>query len=409
MTTLSRTIGIILGMAMSGGILAQDVAGQTPVAVQDPSQIQVQDPATVPAQAPQGFNPVNTPAVNNPGVNPNAYNPGMNQGQSGVVQGQGAQLQSPPPGVYSTQSPPPGMVPNPDMGSFPPGPPPASVQMQQYGDQGASAAPVAPPASLPPLPGPNTAEMAWATDKLMSVTPEQIRELRRLVDERQRATAEIPNPPRSVTGSISVSLSPGSTPPVIRPFIGSTSSFVVVDSTGAPWPVENFRIANPDVFPINRLDGPHGSAFTVDTNLPYGQSNLILKLAGVSAPVVISLVAGQREHDARVEVRVQGRGPNSTVASGSLMAGTDARLLPVLDGMAPSGGKPLMVDGVAGVRAWLLPSGRLMVRSPVKVISPASTSFVISADGTHVYEFARTTQLLGMVDGRYVPMNITGW
>lgn len=407
MTTLSKTIAIILGMAISGGILAQDVTGQVPVVVQDPSQVQAQDPSAMPAQAPQGFEPVNPP-VN---ANPNAYTPGMPQVQQGTAQTESAvQPQgSPPPGVYSTQAPPPGMVPNPDMHSVPPGPPPASVQMQQYEAQGVSAAPMTPPASLPPLPGPNTAEMAWATDNLMSVTPEQIRELRRLVDERQRATAEIPNPPRSVTGSISVSLSPGSTPPVIRPFIGSTSSFVVVDSTGAPWPVENFRIANPEVFPVNRLDGPHGSAFTVDTSLPYGQSNLILKLAGVSAPVVISLVAGQREHDARVEVRVQGRGPNSTVASGSLMAGTDARLLPVLDGMPPSGGKPLMVDGVENVRAWLLPSGRIMVRSPVKVISPASTEFVISADGTHVYEFARTTQLLGMVDGRYVPMNITGW
>ena len=383
MTTLSRTIAILLGVAASGVALSQTAPSQAPAPIQAPSAVQAVDPSTVAVP-----------------VNPNAL-----QGQVP------APVQMPPPGVYSSATPPPGMVANPALANpglaAPPmdpaamAPPMAPVSPQ--------AAPVSPPSSLPPLPGPNTAEVAYAQDSMLSVTPEQIRELRRLVDERQRATSELPNPPRSVTGSVSVSLSPGSTPPIIRPFIGSTSSFVVVDSTGAPWPVENFRIANPDVFPVNRLDGPHGSSFTVDTNLPYGQSNLVLKLVGVPAPVVIGLVAGQREHDARVEVRVQGRGPNSTISSGSLMAGTDARLLPVLDGMAPSGGKTLSVGGVDGVRAWLLPTGRLMVRSPVKIISPASTSFVISADGTHVYEFARTTQLLGLVDGQYVPMTVGGW
>jgi intracellular multiplication protein IcmK len=272
-----------------------------------------------------------------------------------------------------------------------------------------STAPAAPPLALPPLPGPNTSEVAAVQDALLGVTPEQIRELRRMLDARQRASSELVNPPKPVTGSVSVSLSPGATPPVIRPYMGSTSSFVVVDSTGAPWPVENFRIANMDLFPVNRLDGPQGSAFTIDTTVPYGQSNLVLKLAGVPAPVVISLVAGQREHDARVEVRIQGRGPNSTVAAGSLMAGTDSRLLPVLDGIAPSGGKSLSVGGLEGVRAWLLPSGRLLVRSPVKIVSPASTTFVVSADGTHVYEFAQTTQLLGLVDGQFVQMTVNGW
>lgn len=382
MTTLSRTIAILLGVAVSGVALSQTAPAQAPA--QAPNE-----QANAPAQTVQAVDPSTVTAA------------------PANAEATDAQAQLPPPGVYSAQTPPPGMVPNPQLAT-----PPAAVQqvpVMPPASPSPQMAPVTPPSSLPPLPGPNTAEVAYAQDAMLSVTPEQIRELRRMVDERQRATSEIPNPPKSVTGSVSVSLSPGSTPPIIRPFIGSTSSFVVVDSTGAPWPVENFRIANPDVFPVNRLDGPHGSSFTVDTTLPYGQSNLVLKLVGVPAPVVIGLVAGQKEHDARVEVRVQGRGPNSTVSSGSLMAGTDARLLPVLDGMAPSGGKTLSVGGVDGVRAWLLPSGRLMVRSPVKIISPASTSFVISADGTHVYEFARTTQLLGLVDGQYVPMTVGGW
>lgn len=375
MTKTSRNLALVLGLGMAAASVAQTVPA--PAGVPQP-QAPVAAPSVAPAVAPVG-----QPA-------PVAAAPAPQAAAPANVAGQ---VPLPAPGNYAQQG---GVV-------------PAPVPVQQASPLPPSSAPTTPPSSLPPLPGPNTAEVAAAQDALFGVTPEQIRELRRMLDARQRASSELVNPPKPVTGSVSVSLSPGSTPPVIRPFMGSTSSFVVVDSTGAPWPVENFRIANPDLFPINRLDGPQGSAFTVDTMVPYGQSNLVLKLAGVAAPVVISLVAGQREHDARVEVRIQGRGPNSTVSSGSLMAGTDARLLPVLDGVTPEGGKSVTVSGLDGIRAWMLPSGKLLVRSPVKIVSPASREFVVSADGTHVYSFDPTTQLLGLVDGQFIQMTVGGW
>lgn len=374
MTKLSRNIALVLGFGVAAVSFAQTIPA--PAGAPQP-----QAPAAAPVVAPSVAPAVQAAPVAAAPVAPAA---------SGAVPGQ---VPLPAPGSYAQQG---GVV-------------AAPVPVQQPSPLPPSSAPSTPPSSLPPLPGPNTAEVAAAQDALFGVTPEQIRELRRMLDARQRASSELVNPPKPVTGSVSVSLSPGSTPPVVRPFMGSTSSFVVVDSTGAPWPVENFRIANPDLFPVNRLDGPQGSAFTVDTMVPYGQSNLVLKLAGVPAPVVISLVAGQREHDARVEVRIQGRGPNSTVSSGSLMAGTDARLLPVLDGVNPEGGKSVTVSGLDGIRAWMLPSGKLLVRSPVKIVSPASREFVVSADGTHVYSFDPTTQLLGLVDGQFIQMTVGGW
>ncbi len=378
MTKLSRNIALVLGLGVATVSLAQTVPTGAP---------QTQAPVVAPTVAPQAVAPQATPVAPNPAI------PTL-PAQTGAP----VQNQLPAPGNYAQQG-----------GVVAPVSAPVGVQQPSPLPPSTGTAPSTPPSALPPLPGPNTAEVAAAQDALFGVTPDQIRELRRMLDARQRAQAELVNPPKPVTGSVAVSLSPGSTPPVIRPFMGSTSSFVVVDSTGAPWPVENFRIANPDLFPVNRLDGPQGSAFTVDTMVPYGQSNLVLKLAGVSAPVVISLVAGQREHDARVEVRIQGRGPNSTVSSGSLMAGTDARLLPVLDGVSPEGGKPVTVSGVDGIRAWILPSGKLLVRSPVKIISPASREFVVSADGTHVYSFDPTTQLMGLVDGQFLQMTVGGW
>lgn len=404
MTKLSRNIALLLGLGLSGVGMCSVVLAQTAPAVSvqaNPLTGAIQPPKAAPAVGQPSPAPVYPTVAAPAGMQVTNQSPASQTATSQMPTEAPASAQLPPPGTYAQQ-----------VGSAFAGPSSVPVNQygqNQYGQAAPGQAPSTPPSSLPPLPGPNTAEVAHAEDALMGVTPEQIRQLRRMLDARQRASAELPNQPKPVTGSISVSLSPGATPPVIRPFMGSTSSFVVVDSTGAPWPVENFRIANADLFPVNRLDGPQGSAFTIDTMVPYGQSNLVLKLAGVSTPVVISLVAGQPEQDARVEIRVQGRGPNSHVASGSLMAGTDARMLPVLDGISPPGGKLVTVSGLDGVRAWIMPNGRMLVRSPVQIVSPASTSFITSADGTHVYEFSQTTQLLGLVDGQFVQMTVSGW
>ena len=282
-------------------------------------------------------------------------------------------------------------------------------QMGQVG-LGTGAPPLqVPAAELPPLPTPATA-FPKVMDDHLGVTPEQVRQMHQSIDDHQRATNEWLNPPRSVRSSISVSLSPGAQPPVIRPYMGAASSFVVIDSTGQPWPVENVHPGNPALFTIDRLDGPQGSSFTVDALQPYGQSNLILKLVGVATPVVINLTAGQRVQDASVEVRVQGRGPNAMVPTGgnNLPAGTDARLLPVLDGIAPAGATSLTISGADNLKAWMLPNGHMLVRAPFKLLSPviAATS---SSDGTTVYELAATPKLLGLVNGNYVNLTVSGW
>ena len=106
---------------------------------------------------------------------------------------------------------------------------------------------------------------------------------------------------------------------------------------------------------------------------------------------------------------MQGRGPNSVASTTTtLPAGTDGRLLSILDGVAPAGSKSLSVS-YGGAQAWMLPSGRMVLRTPVKIVSPAPTSFVSSADGMHVYEFMPTSDLLGMSNGDFVDITVGGW
>ena len=272
-----------------------------------------------------------------------------------------------------------------------------------------SAPPAGSPTALPPLPPPTvTGQVNTVVDDYLGMTPDQIRALRRTIDARQQAAAEMPNPPKAVTGSVAVSLAPGSVPPVIRTSQGSVSSFVVVDATGAAWPVENFQVGSP-LFKMTRLDQGQGSTFAIETMGMYGQSNIILKLAAVPTPVSITLLAGQKEMDSRVELRVQGRGPNANIVAGSLPQGGDSRLLSVLDGVPPEGGRRLRVSGLQQVDAWMMPDQTLVVRSPVRIVKPATTQFVSSSDGTYVYTFRATPLLLGIANGQFVNIGISGW
>ena len=263
--------------------------------------------------------------------------------------------------------------------------------------------PQAPPTELPPLPS----DFDTAVQRNLGMTPEQIRMLRSMLDDRQRAASEMPNPPKSVTGSVSVSMSPGSSPPVVRPFYGVSTSLVVLDSTGAPWPVENFSVGNRQLYTVERLDGPGGSTFTISPTQQYGQSNMILKLAGAPTPVVVNLVSGQNVHDARVEARVQGRGPNASVSSASIVPGVDSRLLSVLDGVPPEG-RSINVGGDANSKAWLMPSGRVWLRTHLTVVSPAPIAFVSAADGTRVYELMPAAKVLGMQGDQFVTIDLNG-
>jgi intracellular multiplication protein IcmK len=277
------------------------------------------------------------------------------------------------------------------------------------------------PPGLPPLPTEDMpSSLATSTQRQqdfdtalenqLGLKPDQIRKIRQLLDQQERAASEPPGPPpKPVTGSLNVSLEPGAAPPILRTAAGSVTSFVVVDSTGQPWPVENFRVSNQSSFVANRLDGPGGSSFTIDSMQRYAQANIVLKLAGSPAPLVLGLASGLEEMDARVEIRVQGRGPNAQVVHSTLQSATDSALLPVLDGVAPTGSKQLVIDKSSGINGWMTPLGTMLIRTPHKIVSPASKSFVSSAGGFHVYEFAPVSSILVLQDGLVSTVSIRGW
>lgn len=343
--------------------------------------------------APAAFNPSQVPVP----VNPTAY-PTMPvaQGQAPAYPAYGA------PAQYQAA---------PQYGQAPQYPAGTSYPQQASQYQTAPTGQPAPqiaPTGLPPLPS----DFQLGVEAAMPLSPGEVRELRRRLDALQKAASDLPHPPSSKTGSVAVSLDPGSTPAVIRPFFGVSTSLVLVDSTGAPWPVENFVVGNKALFQVERLDGGTGSSFVISPLQAHGQSNLILKLVGIPTPVVLNLVLGQKVHDARIEARIQGRGPNAIVSSASLAPGVDSRLLGVLDGVPP-GGRELVVrasDGrAAGAsRAWMAPDGKLWLRTGLNIVSPAPLSFVSSSDGMRVYRINPSSKVLAMLDGVFVTLTLDG-
>lgn len=287
--------------------------------------------------------------------------------------------------------------------------PQLAQQVAAQASQPPAPAPIVRDTRPPPLPSTSSIVRDFKNEHF-SVTPEQIISIYREMEERKRAAAVPIAAPRSVSGTINVSMAPGAVPPVVRGAMGYSTILVITDLSGAEWPVENFVIGNKNIAQLTRLDSGQGSTFSLDMVAPYGSTNIAMKLAGVPAPIVIDVVGGQKEVDVRLDVRVVGRGPNATTNTmARLPRGVETSLLPVLSNIAPDGARALAVNGLDGISAWLLLDGSMVVRTPYKIVSPAIPSFISSADGTYVYKSPPVSQLLARVDGQNIPVSIAGY
>lgn len=243
-------------------------------------------------------------------------------------------------------------------------------------------------------------------DKISPLTPEQIIEMRKQQDKTEQAIATEPNaPPRPVSSTLTIDLSPGFTPPVIRLSAGFVTSLVFVDSTGQPWPIADYSLGNPKNFNI-QWDKKTNTLFIQSTNA-YSSANLAIRLVSLETPVMLSLVSGQREIDYRVDLQVRARGPNALpllVDNG--VPSLNTALLSVLDGVPPPGSQELEVSAGLG-RAWLS-NGKLIFRTQLTILSPAWSAAVSSPDGTRVYEMVQTPLILASQNGKPIKIELKG-
>jgi intracellular multiplication protein IcmK len=275
-------------------------------------------------------------------------------------------------------------------------------------DQKATAAPVN-PVSTGSLDAATMQDAAFqhVVQSTMPMSPDQIRKFRGLIQETQKAAAEFPGaaPPKPVSSTLVVNMAPGSTPPAVRMYQGFITSLVFVDSSGALWPVESYDLGNSKAFNIQW--DRKSNVLMVQPQQAYTLANLAVKLKGLSTPVMLTLVPGQAYVDYRVDLRVNGLGPNATHTMHSgLPALADSDLIGVLDNIPPSGANRLKVEGGLA-EAWEL-GGMLYIRTRFTLLSPAWINVMSSPDGMRAYKLQATPSILISQYGKPVAAKIQG-
>lgn len=253
----------------------------------------------------------------------------------------------------------------------------------------------------------NQLAFAGVTQQLFPLKPKQIVKLHRLYDENEQAKeSPVGTPPKPTATSQFVNLSTGSTPPVIRLSQGFVSSLVFLDSTGAPWPILAYDLGDPASFDI-KWDKISNTLMIQPTKL-YTYGNLAVRLRDLNTPVMLTLIPGQKAVDYRVDLRVQGFGPNAQslpMEEGLPPSASDV-LLHVLDGVPPTGSTRLKVSG-GDARAWLVHE-KMFVRTNLTILSPGWLGSMTSADGMHAYEMHKSPVLLVAWHGQVMQLKVEG-
>lgn len=244
-------------------------------------------------------------------------------------------------------------------------------------------------------------------DQALPLSPDQIKELRRLYDLAEEARFTTPKaPPTPISSSTRVNLEPGNTPPLIRLSAGFVSSLVFTDSTGSPWPIASYGIGDPQAFNI-QWDQVSNTLFVQSLKI-YAHGNLAVRLKDLSTPIMLTLVSGQSQVDYRIDLQVAGRGPQATapiIAETITPAQVNPMLISFLDGVPPAGS--IKLDAGRYGDAWTF-KNKLYFRTKLKLLSPAWSATVSSPDGTHVYEMMKTPLILATDEGKTVNIQLKG-
>ena len=200
---------------------------------------------------------------------------------------------------------------------------------------------------------------------MFPLSPDQTIKVKKWYESDEYAQASSAStPPKPTATSQMVDLSPGSTPPVIRLSQGFVSSLVFLDATGAPWPIAAYDLGNPSAFNIqwDRVS----NTLMIQASKLYTYGNLAVRLRGLNTPVMLTLIPGQKAVDYRVDLRMQGNGPNAKQIPMDVNLPSSSKdvLLHVLDGVPPSGSSHLTVSG-GDAQAWPVQIAHM----PMKCIS----------------------------------------
>lgn len=280
-----------------------------------------------------------------------------------------------------------------------PQPMPAAPQVQLQVPPLPPAVSTTPGAGLPP-------EVFGAiVNEKYPLSPAQVRELNRLIEQIQQASTARTGPaPVPTTSTTRVSFAAGQGPEVIRVSAGTVSSVIFTDISGEAWNVERVVAGRPNLLELTygRREGA-SNMFTINPLAEQVSTNIAIFLEGAPAPIMMAVESGQKAVDFRLDVSVQARGPQATdpAISRGFVDSVPAELNDMVAGITPNNSRPLQITAtdVSDVQAWVS-GNRMFVRSRAVMLAPAPLRVATGADGTKVFELPHAAQILMSVNGK---------
>jgi len=262
------------------------------------------------------------------------------------------------------------------------------------------------------LPPPTSAQYDQAEATVAPLSADEIRRLRQLQSEQDRAMA---TPGVTAVPRISaqtVSLAPGASLPLVRNAVNWPATVSFIDSTGAPWKILAQPISGtPD---IDVKWTPGASTLTIIAKRDFVSTSVTLGLDGLAVPITLSVMSGEPDTakktwvvDARLDLRIPRRGPGAAADAPppSRIGLHDDVLQAFLDGVPPQGAKRLKTNGDVPDTAVWQQGDDLYIRSRADIRDEFDTT-LSSADGTHLWKLPVTPRVAFSVDGRTEALSI---
>lgn len=243
-----------------------------------------------------------------------------------------------------------------------------------------------------------------AIKQLLPMSTDQIRrtyDAFKLSREAAETPITMPEPKQVVE---TISLDPSDTPSIVRTAPGYVTTVAFLDSSGAPWPIQDISWAGK--FTINPPEAG-GHILRITPMSAHGVGNASIRMVDLIAPITLQLRTGIEEVYYRMDARIPKAGPlakTPLIDYGGLsaVAGKDDAMISVLDGTPPGNAEKLRVRGVDGrTVAWKV-DDKIYLRTPFTLLSPGWDASAASADGTNVYAFSNTPVMLLSDNGRMV-------
>jgi intracellular multiplication protein IcmK len=247
-----------------------------------------------------------------------------------------------------------------------------------------------------------------ATLEKLPMSPGQINEFQKKTDDVMEAIHPAP-PPKMVSRSVKLILQPGSPAIKINMAPGYVSSLLVIDSTGAPWPISTVTVGNSKWFNVVKPETSEGNLITLSPLTNHASSNLTITLQGKDIPLIVQLLVDGHtdssialEADALVSFQVEGHGPkaNPPVLGDTPRSPASTELISFIDGVPPAGSVEIsLIPSVPGVQAWEY-AGQIYLRTRYPALSPAWSQIARGSGDLRVYVMPKVASLLVSVNGQ---------